>query len=47
MLPRRRAVLRAREIAALCLSVMSAVVTTQVDDTVRSFHTPDSSGSDT
>lgn len=44
---RRRAVLRAREIAALCLSVMSAVVTTQVDDTVRSFHTPDSSGSDT
>ncbi|RKQ36145.1 transcriptional regulator FtsR [Kocuria tytonis] len=38
---RHRAVQRAREIAALCLSVMSAVVHTQVDDTVRSFDAPE------
>ena len=37
---RRTAVQRAREIASLCLSVMSAVVHTQVDDTVRSLQPP-------
>ncbi|RLZ02497.1 MerR family transcriptional regulator [Kocuria tytonicola] len=41
---RQKAVQRAREIAALCLSVMSAAVHTQVDDTVRSFGPPDPDG---
>ncbi|MDO4920191.1 MerR family transcriptional regulator [Kocuria sp.] len=34
---RQKAVERAREIASLCLTVMSAAVHTRVDDTVRSF----------
>ena len=37
---RQTAVQRAREISSLCLSIMSAMVHAQVDDTVRGFEAP-------
>ena len=42
---RRRAVQRAREIASLCLTVMTALVTSQVEETVQPFASPDTDGS--
>ena len=41
---RRKAVQRAREIASLCLTVMTALVTSQVDETVQPFASPDADG---
>lgn len=41
---RRKAVQRAREIASLCLTVMTALVTSQVEETVQPFASPDTDG---
>ena len=41
---RRTAVQRAREIASLCLTVMTALVTSQVEETVQPFASPDTDG---
>lgn len=41
---RRKAVQRAREIASLCLTVMTALVTLQVEETVQPFASPDTDG---
>ena len=42
---RQIAVHRAREISSLCLSMMSAMVNAQVDDTVRGLEAQERSGS--
>ena len=41
---RRRAVQQAHEIAALCLTMMTALVTAQVEETVQLFASPDADG---